>query len=222
MITTPHLIDALVAQAGPVRRLRPPLQRAGLWLLFAGGILALFAALHGVRPNLLQRLHDPVFAVSLLGAAATGILAAVAAFHVSLPDRAAAWGWLPAPAAALWFATIGYGCLTDWVGLEPDGVRLGTTLQCFATLVLTSAPLSLALFLMLRHAAPTRPTEAAVMGSLAVAGLTATALALFHSIDATVMVLIWNLGTAVVMLLIGAAYGRRLLAWTARPMVHGA
>ncbi len=46
---TPDLIDALVECATPVRRLRPPLVRAGLWLAFAGLILALLAIGHGVR-----------------------------------------------------------------------------------------------------------------------------------------------------------------------------
>ena len=49
MTTTPDLIDALVECAAPVRRLRPPLVRAGLWLAFAGVILALLAIGHGVR-----------------------------------------------------------------------------------------------------------------------------------------------------------------------------
>ena len=35
MITTPDLIEALAANATPVRRLRPPLARATLWLSFA-------------------------------------------------------------------------------------------------------------------------------------------------------------------------------------------
>ena len=34
MITTPDLIESLVARAEPVRRLRPPLARAAAWLLF--------------------------------------------------------------------------------------------------------------------------------------------------------------------------------------------
>jgi hypothetical protein len=36
VITTPDLIESLVAGAAPVRRLRPPVARAAGWLLFAG------------------------------------------------------------------------------------------------------------------------------------------------------------------------------------------
>ena len=77
-------------------------------------------------------------------------------------------------------------------------------------LVLTSLPLSLALLVMLRHAAPLRPAVATLTGSLAVAAITATALSLFHDLDATVMILFWNLGTAAIMVGLGNLFGRRL------------
>ena len=72
MTKTPDLIDALVECATPVRRLRPPLVRAGLWLALAAVILALLAVGHGVRADLVERLHQPVFAVSIAAALATG------------------------------------------------------------------------------------------------------------------------------------------------------
>jgi hypothetical protein len=138
MTRTPDLIDALVECATPVRRLRPPLVRAGLWLGLAGVILALLAIGHGVRTDLAEHLQQPVFVVSIAATLATGILAAVAAFAVSLPDRSQWWLLLPAPALAVWVGTIGYGCLTDWVNIGPDGVHMGDAVRCFATLVLTS------------------------------------------------------------------------------------
>jgi hypothetical protein len=212
MSSTPDLIELLARQASPVRRLRPPVQRAGVWILVAATILLLFTALHGVRPDLLERLQQPDFTLGVAGALLSGILAAVAAFQLSLADRSAFWLWLPAPAVALWAATIGYGCLANWVVLPPDAVSFANSTRCLATLVLTSLPLSLVLLVMLRHAAPIRPTEVAICGSLAVSGVAATALAVFHEIDATVMVLVWNAGTAALIVLIGGAFGRRLFA----------
>ena len=79
-------------------------------------------------------------------------------------------------------------------------------------LVLTSLPLSLALLVMLRHAAPLRPAVATLTGSLAVAAITATTLSLCHDLDATVMILVWNLGTAAVMVGLGNLFGRRLFS----------
>jgi hypothetical protein len=221
VITTPELIDMLCADAKPVRRLRPPLVRAALWLLFAGLVLVVLAVLLGTRPDLAERLRQPSFVGALAGALLTGVLAAVAAFHLSLPDRSRRWLLLPLPALVLWISTIGYGCLADWVSIGPDGVRLGTTLECFATLALASLPLSLALLVMLRHAARLYPTTVAMMGGLASAGIAATALSLFHELDASVMVLLWNLGAAALIVALGGIFGRSLFASTLPPGISG-
>lgn len=215
MITTPDLIEALAASAAPVRRLRSPFVRAGFWLLLAAAILILFGIAHGVRTHLMERLQEPPFAVSMLASLLTGVLAALAAFMVSLPDRSRLWLLLPLPSLAVWLSTIGYGCLTKWVSIGPDGIRPGAALECFATLVLISMPLSLVMLVMLRYAATIRPMAVTMSGSLAVAAITATALALFHELDATIMILMWNLGTAMVIVGISAAIGRKAFAWMA-------
>lgn len=210
MITTPDLIDSLAADLTPVHRLRPPLVRAVGWLLLAALVLALLALVQGIRPDLAQRLHESAFVINLGATLATGILGAAAAFIVSLPGRSRWWLLLPAPALIAWLATIGYQCLTRWVNLDAGSITLGETARCFATLVLTGLPLSLALLIMLRYAAALRPTAVTLIGSLAVAGITATALTLFHAIDATVMILTWNLGAALLIIGLGAVVSRRL------------
>lgn len=213
MIKTPDLIASLAVNLTPVQRLRPPVMRAACWLLLAALILALLAISEGIRPDLAQRLRDPVFAVSVAAALLTGVLAAIAAFLVSLPDRSRLWLFLPAPTFAVWLTNIGYQCLFQWISIGPNGVSFEEAGRCFATLVLTSLPLSLAMLLMLRYAAPLRPIAATLMGSLAVAAVTAMALSLFHIMDATVMILMWNVGTTVLIVGLGSLLRRRLFAW---------
>ena len=215
MTKTPDLIDALVETATPVRRLRPPIVRAGLWLAFAAIVLGLIAIAHGVRPDFSDCMRQPLFVLGMLGALATGILAAVASFRLSLPDSSRLWIVLPLPALAWWVATIGYGCLTDWVSIGPDGIRLGEAIRCFATLLLTSVPLSIAMLVMLRYTALLRPIEVSVLGGLAIAAVTAFALSLFHDLDATVMILIWNLGVVALIAALGSLFGRSMLTWMA-------
>jgi hypothetical protein len=207
---TQQLIDTLVECATPVRRLRPPLVRAMLWLGVAGLVIALIAMGHGFRPDLTLSLRRPSFAVTTAAALLTGILSAIAAFMVSLPDRSRWWLMLPMPALAVWMSTIGYGCLTGWVSLGPEGFRFGEELRCFAILVFTSVPLSIALAVMLRYAAMLRAGAVATMGGLATAAITASALSLVHNHDATVLILIWNLGTALLITGITGAFGRRI------------
>ena len=109
-------------------------------------------------PDLTQRLRNPAFAVSMAAPLLTGVLAAFAAFLVSLPDRSRLWLLLPAPALIFWLSNIGYQCLNQWISIGPDGVSFGEAARCFATLALTSLPLSLAMLVTLRYAAPLRPT----------------------------------------------------------------
>jgi hypothetical protein len=178
-------------------------------------VLSLIAIGHGVRPDLAERLRQPVFVVGMLGALATGVLAATASFRISLPDSSPWWLLLPMPSLALWISTIGYGCLTDWVSMGPNGIRMGEAIRCFATLLMTSVPLSIAILMMLRYAALLRPTEVCVTGGLAVAAITAFALSLFHDLDATVMILVWNLGVAALIAGLASLFGQSLLRWIA-------
>ena len=212
MVSTPDLIDRLCANLKPVRRLRAPLLRAALWLLLAAAIIALLAVVHGPRSDLALLLRSPSFAAALAGSLLTGALAAIAAFQLSLPDRSPLWLLLPAPALVLWLSTIGYGCLTDWVSLGPGGVRLGSTLECFATLLLVSLPPAGALVLMVRHTAWLDPMPVAISGGVAVGGIAASAMSLLHDLDATVMVLAWTLGATFLIVALGGLFGRRIFA----------
>lgn len=216
MTTTPDLIKLLATDLKPVRRLRPPLARAAFWLLVATGVLLLLSISQGIRADFEERLQDPTFVIGMAATLLTAILATIAAFMISVPDRSRFWSLLPVPPAVVWLSTVGYQCLTNWISVGPDGISLGEAARCFATLALTSLPLSLVMAVMLRHAAPLRPMATALTGGLAVAAITATALSLLHEMDATVMILAWNLGTAAIFVGLGALLGPRMLSWTGR------
>jgi hypothetical protein len=212
VISTPQLIEILAECAKPVRPLRPPLVRTGLWLMLAAAVFVLLGLSRGMRPDLAQQLAQPVFVVGIVASLATGVLAALASFLVSLPDRSRAWILLPLPTLVIWVSTMSYGCFTNWVSIEPNSIHLGEAASCFATLMLTSLPLSISLFVMLRFAAWFRPTTVTLTGSLAVAAVTASALSLFHAFDATIMILVWNLGVAATIVGVGALLGLRARA----------
>jgi hypothetical protein len=92
---------------------------------------------------------------------------------------------------------------------------LGEAARCFATLVMPSVPLSIAMAIMLRFAAPLRPTIVSAAAGLAIAAMTSFALSLLHNLDASIMILIWNLGIAALIAGMASALGRPLLAWVA-------
>ena len=215
MMPTLDLIDRLAASATPVRRLRKPVLRAAVWLSLATVVIALLVAGQGLRPDFWRSALDPNFAISLAATALTGVCATVAAFMLSLPDRSRGWALLSLPALAVWLSTIGYQCLTNWIAFDPDGMSWGEAARCFSTVVLTSLPLAITILAMLRYAALLRPTLVTLTAGLAVSAITATAMSLIHDLDASVMVLMWNFGTAAVIVCIGGAFGRRMLLWLA-------
>lgn len=211
-MTTPDLVESLVAQAMPVRSLRPPLARALLWLFLAAAVVGLLGLYNGARQDLTDRLLDRAFDLQVGASLLTGIAAAVAAFHISLPDRSRAWILLPLPTLAVWILGIGYGCVFHWIALTSGELLLEDSLRCLQTVVLTSLPLTIVLVIMLRHAARLQPVVTAGAGALATAAIAATALSLLHNLEATVLVFIWNFGVPALMVSLGGATGRRLFS----------
>src|SRR5690349_12068397 len=114
---SPHegIIASLAADLRPVRPLQPPSVRALIWLavvVAAGFGLAAIAD----RPAVAARLEAaPDMWLAAAGAALTMVLAAIAAFELSLPDRNQAWALLPLPPALLWIGASGAGCLRTWL-----------------------------------------------------------------------------------------------------------
>ena len=62
-----------------------------MWLVFAVFILGLLAVGHGVRADIQQRLQQPIFVLGMAASLVTGVLAAIATFMISLPDRSRLW-----------------------------------------------------------------------------------------------------------------------------------
>lgn len=217
-MNTPDLIERLVSETRPVRPLPHPLGRTLLWLGLGLGLIALLGLYHGPRPDLAKQLDRPDFAVGLTAAMLTGALAAFGALMASLPDRSRAWLALPLPTLAVWLSCIGWGCLTNWVVFDPAGMHWGETARCFATVLLVSLPLTAGMMLLLRHAARLAPAPLMLAAGLAVAALTSVAMSLLHALDATLMILMWNLGVAMLLVAADALLGTRLLRRLAR---HG-
>lgn len=203
MRTTQDMIDALSTDLSPVRRQAPPIVRMLLWLALAVLVIGLLAMGHGLRPNLFTRASQLPFQLELIGALLTGILAAFAAFISGIPGRSKWWMALPLPALILWMVVIGHQCLLNWVQMGPEGMSLGESAQCLATVGLTSLPLSLALVVMLRHAVVMRPFGTYVLGSLAVSGIVGVAMSLVHALDASMMIVLFNVVTT--LMIVGAS-----------------
>lgn len=212
MITTPELIDLLAKSAQPIRRLPSPHMRSATWLLFAITVLTVIALYHGLRSDIAERLSEPVFLMQVGASLMTGITAAYAAFCLSLPDRSPLWAFAPVPTLALWISVIGYGCLSSWVSLPSSGLPRSVVFQCLGTIALTSAPLLLLFAIMLRPSRAAKPTSASMMGALSVASFAAAGVSLVHNIEASMMVIMLNVGTVALMLALSGMFGPRVVS----------
>jgi hypothetical protein len=212
---TDRLIAELAAGAAPVRRLRPPAIRAALWLLVVAAIAAAIVLAFANLPMFAARASNPKLALELAGTLLTGILAVLAAFELSLPDRSAAWVLLPLPSFALWLGASGYSCWRHWLAFGPGGWEIGESADCFRFILGFGIPLGLALLFVLRRARPLAPVRVAAMGGLGVAALAAFFLQFFHPFDVTFMDL--GVHLIAVALVAGFAAGAETLARISAP-----
>jgi hypothetical protein len=205
---TEKLIERLVAEAAPVRRLRPPLVRAALWLLAVTALAAAAVLLFSDLDLFGRRVRDPKLALELVGTLATGLVAVIAAFYLSLPDRSRAWALAPLPFLVLWIASSGYSCYRHWLSFGPDGWVIGESAECFAFILAVSLPIGISLLLLLRRARPLTPVSVAAVGGLGAAGIAAFLLQFFHPFDVTFMDLAVHALAIAIVVMAASAIGR--------------
>jgi hypothetical protein len=210
-----QIIHALSAELAPVRRLSAPPLRALLWLAVVAA-LAIALASFSDLPAMLRRLAmAPDLWLSALGSVLTMILAAVAAFELSVPGRSRAWALLPLPAALVWIVASGVGCLRSWLIPGASMASMNEEKDCLLLIVGLSVPLSALLILMLRRAFPLDPGLTAAMGGLAAAAAAASLLLLFHPFDASATDLAVHAFAVALVVVANRVFGGRSLAATA-------
>jgi len=209
---TDVLIETLSADLEPVRPLPQPHWRALTWL---GAVAAVAIGL-----TLTSDVQDVVFHmdtaleswVALAGATATAVLAVIAAFQLSLPDRASTWALLPLPAAVIWIGASGVGCLRAWFEPIPPGAALAPPAECLTIIIGLSVPLGALLFVMLRRGHSMQPRLTAAMAGLASAAAAASLLALVHPYESAVVDLAFHALAVLVVIAVGSMFGGRALA----------
>jgi len=210
---TEDLIRRLAADLRPINRLPPPWRRAALWLALS---LPYVAAVVWGKVAMVDAAHvlaDTRFLIEQAATFATAAAAAVAAFASTVPGFDRRLLLLPLAPLALWLASVGAGCIDDWLRLGPEGLAIRPDLDCLpAASVIGIAPAAI-MVLMLRRGAPLYPRTSLLLGALAVAAIANFGMQIFHFRDASIMVLIWHLGSVAVVALLAGLAGERLIGW---------
>ncbi|EPJ8753254.1 DUF1109 domain-containing protein [Pseudomonas putida] len=211
---TDDLIALLAAREGPVDR--HALGRRMLLALVAGGLVAvlLTVAIFGVRGDLAQVAHTPLFWAKLALPGSLALLALWLTQRLARPGVKGGllWGLLGLPLLLVWL-----GAAISLLGAPVDAradLLLGRTWRtCPLNITLLSVPTFIAVFWALRGLAPTRLRQAGAAGGM-LAGATATLAYCLHCPEMAVP--FWGLWYVLGLLVptaVGAALGPRLLRW---------
>ena len=185
-----HLIETLTADLAPVHRLLAPSIRALIWLALVVAIALGLAAFTDLTAMWRRLTAEPDMWLAFIGSVGTAILAALAAFQLSVPDRSRAWALLPLPTLLLWLGASGAGCLRTTFVADTHAADMDEARMCLTFIVGLSIPLSAVLFFMLRRACPLQPGLTAMIGGLAAAAAAATLLNFFHPYDTALLDLV--------------------------------
>lgn len=214
MTDTTRLIEQLAARAAPVKRLPSPLLRTMLWMLLAVTVAAIIIASRGLRSDFMQVAASPGAFMEWSGSLLTGVLAAYAAFQVSVPGRSPSWAWLPLPAALLWMTGLCVSCLEDLARMGLQALAFQNhSAECAWAITFTSLPLGLVMLMMVRHAGVVRPGPTALLAALGAAAVSAAVVSLIHEGETALMGLLWHGGAVAILSTVSWLFGQRLFSW---------
>jgi len=210
---TDAVIRRLAQSVEPVRPLPNPWIRTAAWLAVSVPYVVLVVFVMSPRPDLVAKASNGRFAIEQVAALTTGFTAALAAFASVVPGYDRRLVAVPLVPLAVWFGTLGQGCIQDWIRVGANGLVLRPDWLCLPAIVVVGAVPAVAIALMLRRGAPLTPRITAALGGLAAAGLGNFGLRLFHMQDASAMVLAWQFGAVCVLSAVAGVAGRYVFDW---------
>jgi hypothetical protein len=222
-VRTEDLIVALAADASRVVRLPSVTMRASRWMAAAATLTMLGVSLIGFRADLLMRIREVAFAREAALILAAGVLAAIAAFVLSVPgaERTGYQRLLPLPAVLAWVGALAERLAREgapWAAVMTEPWHLACGAQI---LVLSLAP-ALAAFVMIRRAAPLQFGWTAFLSALAALAFATAGVQLACPIDPASHVLVSHALPLAVLTVLGAAAGARWLGgFGLRATVYG-
>lgn len=210
------LMNALAAEAQPVRRLRPPLIRMLIWLVLTSLWVGFIVAFMGVRPDIAEKAMEVRWSFEQGATLMTGLMAAVAAFCAVVPGRSRWEQYLPLIPAGAWLGALVFGSYEAWLASGDLLAQITPDWDCFPGIVIAGFGPAVLMVLMLRRGAPVAPRVSIMLGALAATAVADFGLRLFHPQDASIMVLVWQVGTVFLLSAAAGMSGRKFLSWAER------
>lgn len=211
---TDRLVQLLATGTEPVEANGVARRHAAALLLGSLVALLLMVGTLGVRSDVGDAVHLPMFWVKLMFPALVAVGGVVAASRLSRPG--APLGRVPAAIAIPVLAIWAMGGLSLWsAGAQEraDAIFGPTWILCPPSIALVSMPVLVATFWAMKGLAPTRPALAGAASGLLAGAVGATVYALHCTEMAALFLGIWYLAGMLMPAAAGALLGPRLLRW---------
>ncbi|PKQ07227.1 MAG: DUF1109 domain-containing protein [Alphaproteobacteria bacterium HGW-Alphaproteobacteria-11] len=212
---TDELIGSLANDVMPVRRLLLPPFRMVIWLGLSLPWIALVIWYMGVRPDLMSRFGDGTWRIEQSLALLTALTAAFAALCVSVPGRPMWERILPLFPLGLWVGTIVQGCIQSIAAGGPWTSLIRMDWSCTPHIALLGIGPAVVMIALVRKGAPVAPYVTIGYAALAATALAAFGLRFFHAEDASLMILVWQLGSVALLTAACTLFAERLFPWRA-------
>jgi len=210
-IETDVLIRNMAKQAGATGR---RVDRFGPTLALAASVslavaVGLVLALVGLRPSLLALPPLTPFAYKLASCLAIAGGALLLVHRLALPGRGRPSLTLLLPGMLV----LAFRAVSDSSGYSILGNSDISVQACILTIVVASLPALALTLAVMRRGAPVRPAWAGAAAGLLAGSLGATAYTIACKNDGGLFVATWYPAAIVIVSAVGAAVGRRMLAW---------
>jgi hypothetical protein len=217
----PLVIAQLARDAAPVTPLPSPIERWREWTLkavIASSIVTiLIGFLPRLRPVVEAHVREPGFVFAAFATCGLALIAAAAAFILSVPGAACGRAARVAPllAAMAWAAVL----WTRLVTLGDPVARIVATPWhpvCVLLILSIGALPGIWLFNLLRHAAPLQTSWTGALAALAALALGALGTQFICPIDAPEHHWVWHFSPVVLLTLVGLPLGAHAFQWRRR------
>jgi hypothetical protein len=213
-VRTEDLIHELAKDAPPVRRLQPLSVRLFGWVALAALSLGVVTMWMGARRDLAEALQHSAFQFEAAMLILTAMSAAVGALTVSIPgrERSALIRWLPIVGGAICILWVGSELVFASMTGAPTG-RLTFAWRCVYKTASVALVPGIALFALVRRAAPLRAAWAGLLAILATASVGVLGANVICPIDRPLHLLLWHVAPLMLFAAIGAGLGTWLIRW---------
>jgi hypothetical protein len=212
-VKTEDLIGSLVESAAPVKRLHMPPVRLLFWLGLSFPWIALIAWVYGPRTDLAAKVQDITWLTEQSLALATAIAAGLAALCACVPGRPIWERLMPIVPLTLWIGMIVDGCVRSILAGGPWSSLIRLDIACLPQIAMLGLVPAVAMIGLVRKGAPVAPYTTVAYASLAATALAAFGLRFYHAEDASLMILVWQMGSVALLTGVFTLLAPRLLPW---------